>query len=167
MGSGLMMEALRTLALRNDGRTIPLVNGVILISPDIDVDVFRQQAHDIGKLPQPFVIFGSDRDKILRISAAITGQSERLGSLSDLSRVADLEVTFLDVRAFSKGAGHFVIGESPALIALLGQIGDIEGALEDDRQKQLGLLPGLVLTVQNATQVILSPLAAVDAEIRQ
>ncbi len=167
MGSGLMMEALRTVALRNDRRTLRLVGGVILISPDIDVDVFREEAHSIKDLPQPFLIFGSDHDKFLRLSAALTGNSERLGSLTDMSRVADLKVTFMDVSAFSQGAGHFVVGESPALISLLGQIGAIQGAFEADRRRQIGLLPGIVLTVQNATQIILSPLVAVDAGLRR
>lgn len=167
MGSGLMMEALRTAALRQDRRTLGLVGGVILISPDLDVDVFREEARTIGKLPQPFVIFGSDHDRVLRLSAALTGQQQRLGSLSDMQRLADLQVTFLDVREFSQGAGHFVIGDSPALIALLNQVESIQGAFESDRRLRLGLLPGAVLTVQNATQVILRPFSAVDAAMRR
>jgi esterase/lipase superfamily enzyme len=163
MGSGLMMEALRTAALRGDRSSLGLIGGVILISPDIDIDVFREEARSIGTLPQPFVIFGSDHDRFLRLSAALTGQTERLGSLSDVSRVADLKVTFFDVRAFAKGAGHFVVGESPALISLLNRITDIQGAFEADSRARLGLLPGLVLTVQNATQIILRPLTTADA----
>ncbi len=167
MGSGVLMEALRTVALRADRRELGLVGGVILISPDIDVDVFREEAHAIKDLPQPFVIFGSDRDRILQLSAALTGNSERLGALTDMSRVADLKVTFMDVGAFSEGAGHFTVGESPALISLLGQIASIQGAFEADRRRQLGVLPGIVMTVQNATQVILSPLVAVDTGLRR
>ena len=161
MGSGLTMEALRSAAIRGDRQTLNGLGGVILISPDIDVDVFREQARAVGTLPQPFVIFGSDRDKFLRLSAAMTGQEERLGSLSDVSRVADLKVTFLDVGEFAKGAGHFVLGDSPALILLLGRIADIQGAFENDRRVRLGLLPGIVLTVQNATQIVLRPIGQV------
>ena len=161
MGAGLTMEALRSAAIRGDKRTLGLIGGVILISPDIDVDVFREQARAIGKLPQPFVIFGSDRDKYLRLSAAMTGQEARLGSLTDVSRVADLKVTFLDVGQFVKGTGHFVVGDSAALITLLDRIADVQGAFEKDRRARLGLLPGVVLTVQNATQIVLSPLASV------
>jgi esterase/lipase superfamily enzyme len=128
MGAGLTMEALRTAALRQDGRTLGLIGGVILISPDIDIDVFREQAHAIGTLPQPFVIFGSGRDKALLLSAALTGQADRLGSLGDLSRVSDLKVTYLDVSEFVQGAGHFVVGDSPAMIALMNRIVDILGA---------------------------------------
>ena len=161
MGANLTMEALRQAAIRGDRATLNAVGGVILISPDIDVDVFRAQARVVGKLPQPFVIFGSDRDRFLRLSAQLTGQAERLGSLSDVSKVADLEVTLLDVSQFSEGAGHFTLGDSPALILLLDRIGDLEGAFEKDRIARVGLVSGVVLTVQNATQVILRPVVGV------
>ena len=165
MGGGLTMEALRTAAVRGDRRTLDRLGGVMLISPDIDVDVFREQASAIGDLPQPFVIFGTDRDKVLRLSAALTGQEERLGSLSDVSRLTDLAVTFLDVGEFATGAGHFVMGDSPALISLMGRIADIQDAFEADRQTRLGLLPGVVLTVQNATQIVLRPIGQVASGI--
>jgi esterase/lipase superfamily enzyme len=164
MGAALTMEALRQTAIRGDKKTLDLIGGVVLISPDIDVDVFKRSAHSIGKLPQPFLIFGSDRDKALRFSAMLSGQSDRLGSLKDISRVADLDVTFLDVGEFSKGMGHFTVGDSASLISLLSGIQDVEGAFEADRKARVGLLPGVVLTVQNATQVILKPVATVAAD---
>lgn len=167
MGAGLTMEALRTVALRQDRRTMGLIGGVILISPDIDIDVFREEARSIGTLPQPFVIFGSGRDKVLLLSAALTGQADRLGSLSDLSRVADLKVTYLDVSQFSQGAGHFVVGDSPAMIALMNRIVDIQGAFEYDRRANIGLLPGLVLTARNATGIILLPLSEGETHQRR
>lgn len=165
MGSALTMEALRTAALRGDRRALDHLAGVVLISPDIDVDVFREQARTIGRLPQPFIIFGSDRDRILRISAGLTGQRERLGSLTDVSRVADLKVTFLDVGAFATGDSHFLVANSPALILLLSRIADIEGAFEADRAARVGLLPAVVMTVQNATQIVLRPVTAVGNEL--
>ena len=165
MGASLTMEALRQASIRGDTKTLNLIGGVILISPDIDVDVFKRSAHAMGKLPQPFLIFGSDRDRALRFSAMLSGQSERLGSLNDISKVADLDVTYLDVGEFSKGMGHFTIGDSAALISLLSGIQDVEGAFESDRQARVGLLPGVVLTVQNATRVVLQPVATVASEI--
>lgn len=160
MGSFLTMEALRSMALR-DGRIVPQVRGVVLISPDIDVEVFRMQAKDIGTLPQPFLIFGSDRDRVLRLSALITGQKGRLGSLESIDQVADLDVTYLDVGAFSSGAGHFVAGTSPALIQLLGRIGEVDQAFGGDAAGRAGLLPGLILTTRSATRIILSPVAEI------
>lgn len=167
MGAGLAMEAMRQMAIRGDQQTLDRLAGVILISPDIDVDVFRSQARAMARLPQPFLIFGSNRDKMLGLSARLTGQGERLGSLSDVSRVADLKVTFLEVGEFSTGAGHFTVGNSPALIKLLESIGLIDRAFENDRVSRIGLVSGAVLTVQNATQIILRPVAEIAASVNQ
>lgn len=167
MGSNLAMEALRQSAIRGNRKVLDRLAGVILISPDIDVELFRSQAHAMGNLPQPFLIVGSDHDKMLSLSARLTGQTERLGSLPDVSKVADLNVTFLDVGEFTQGMGHFVLGDSPALIKLLDSVGQIEGAFEDDRAKRVGLVPGVVMTVQNATQIVLRPVAEIASEVNQ
>ena len=162
MGASLLMESLRQIAIRGDRQTLSRIGGVILISPDIDVDVFRSQAGAMGALPQPFLIFGSDRDRLLTLSARLTGEPERLGNLTDISALADLQVTYLQSGAFSEGTGHFDLGNSPALIGLIDRIGDIDTALERDRRGRTGLLPGIVLTVRNATEIILSPVTAIS-----
>jgi esterase/lipase superfamily enzyme len=167
MGSALLMESMRQIAIRGDQSSLDRIGGVLLISPDIDVDVFRTQALAIGKLPEPFLIFGSDRDQYLNVSARITGEPERLGNLSDVRRLADLEVTYLDVAAYNEGLGHFNLGNSPALISLMGRIGDVDAALARDRRGRTGLLPGVVLTVRNATEIILAPVAVVEQELRR
>jgi esterase/lipase superfamily enzyme len=167
MGATLTMEALRQIALRGDGGVQRRVGGVLLISPDIDVDVFRLQAREIGTLPQPFVIFGSKRDRALNLSARITGQPERLGNLTDISRLADLTVTYLDTAAYSQGDGHFNLGNSPALLSLIGRISDVNAAFDADRTGRTGLLPGVVLTVQNATEIILSPVTVIADELAE
>ncbi|WP_435257083.1 alpha/beta hydrolase [Thioclava sp. FR2] len=161
MGSALTMETLRQVAIRGDKDVMERIRGVVLISPDIDIDVFRAQAHAIPKLPQPFVVFTSERDRILRLSARLSGQTDRLGTLTDVTRVADLPITFLDVAAFNRGSGHFNVGNSPALLRLLERIASVDQALIADRAAQTGLLPGVVLTVQNATQIILRPVAEI------
>lgn len=167
MGSGLVMEALRQIAIRGDTQTLNGIGGVILISPDIDVDVFRSQARAVGVLPQPFLIFGSSRDQLLNLSARLTGEPERLGNLSEIDRLADLNVTYLESGAFSEGAGHFNLGNSPALIGLLDRIGDVDAALERDRRGRTGFLPGIVLTVRNATEIVLAPVTAISQATRR
>ncbi len=164
LGSALTMETLRQIALRGDRRTIDRIAGVMLISPDIDIDVFRAQAQVIGVLPQPFVIFTSRRDGALALSARLTGASDRLGNLRDLSSVADLPVTVVEAGAFRDGDAHFTLGTSPALIRLLANATTIDAALESDRIARIGLLPGAVLTVQNATRIILSPVVSLAQE---
>ena len=117
----------------------------------------------MGTLPQPFLIFGSRRDTILNLSSKIAGQPDRLGNLKDLTPLADLEVTYYDTAAYSEGAGHFNLGTSPALIRLLGGIANIDAAFTAEAARRVGLLPGVVLTVRNATGIILAPVEAVAA----
>lgn len=167
MGSALVMEGLRQIAIRGDSAVLDRIGGVILISPDIDVDVFRAQALAIPNLPQPFIVFSSEQDRILRLSAGLTGQRDRLGTLTDISRVGDLPITFLDTAAFSSGTGHFNLGNSPSLLRLLDGILSVDASLDSDRIRRTGLLPGAVLTVQNATQIILSPVVAIGNELQR
>ena len=153
MGALLTMETLRqSPELKHE------LDGVLLMSPDIDVDVFRAQASKIGTLPQPFLIFVSQKDRALKLSARLTGQKDRLGTLNDPTELSDLKVTILDVTAFSDGGfNHFVTGDSSALIRLFSKIDDLDTAFAQDRSSRPGLLPGTALRVQNATQIILQP----------
>jgi esterase/lipase superfamily enzyme len=158
MGGALVMETLRQMAIRGRAPVDRRIGGVILMSPDLDVDVFHAQASAIGRLPQPFVIFTSRKDRALALSARLTGmRRDRLGNLRDVTEVADLAVTVVDVAAFSTGDGHLNVARSPALIRILGRIGDIDAAFGTDRSGKAGLIPGLALTVQNATTIILAP----------
>lgn len=158
MGSHLVMEAMRQLALTNDP-ALQAIGGVFLLSPDIDVELFRQQVAAIGTLPQPFMIVTSQRDRVLTLSARLTGETARLGNLPNAEPLAGLGVTLLDVSAFSEGVGHFTVGSSPALIGLLGQMQLVNAAFSAGVSGSLPLLPATVLTLQNTTQVILQPLA--------
>ncbi len=67
----------------------------------------------------------------------------------------------MDVTDFATGSGHFTPGESPALISLLQNAGNLEAAFEGDSAGRTGLLPGTVLTVQDATEIILSPITSI------
>lgn len=161
MGGALTMESLRQSVIRGDNLVMNHLGGVILLSPDLDVDLFREQARVMGKLPQPFLIFGSRRDTVLNLSARIAGAPDRLGNLTDLTPIADLEVTYLDTAAFNVDGGHFNVGKSPALIQLLGGIANIDAAFRAEASARVGLLPGVVLTLRNATGIILAPVEAV------
>lgn len=165
MGSMVTMETLRQIAIRGDTALLDRIDGVVLISPDIDVDVFRMQALAIDSLPDPFVIFGSPRDPMLRLSSLITGQTEgRLGALDSLEKLSDLDVTYLDVGAFRDGTGHFTAGTSAGLISIIGRISDVDAAFGTDRAVRTGLLPGVVLTVRRATRIILEPVGQIAGQ---
>lgn len=161
MGAFLTMEGLRQMVLKDGPKALDHIKGVVLISPDLDLDVFRSQAKDIGKLPEPFVIFGSSKDRILNISARLSGTGERLGSMGSVAQIADLNVIYLDTAAYTTGTGHLNLGENPALLKLFGGLVGIADAFTADARGRVGLLPGLVLTVRNATEIVLAPVGAI------
>lgn len=163
LGSLVLMETLRQAEIGGDLHLRRKVGGVILVSPDLDIDLFRSEAQRIGPLPQPFVIFTSRKDRALSLSARLTGRNQsRLGNLDSAQKLADLNVTVLDTTAYTEGAGHFNVGDSPVLLALFSQIGSVDRALALETRGRTGFLPGVVLTFQNATEIILSPVAAIS-----
>lgn len=160
MGAHLTMEVLRQLAISHDP-ALRAIGGVILISPDVDVELFRQQVAQIGRLPEPFLIVTSQRDRILTLSASLTGERARLGNMPNAEPVAGLGVTVVDVSAFGRGVGHFTVGSSPALIGLLDQMNAVNAALGTENAGTVPLLPATILTLQNTTEIVLRPLTEV------
>lgn len=151
MGADLLMEVLRQEAIRGDTRLRAHLAGVVMISPDIDVDVFRAQAKAIGQLPEPFVILGSELDMMLSLSAGLNGQHQRLGNLAGIGQLADLKLTYLDVTAFVTGSGHSPLTRSPDLIELLSGIGDLDTAFSSSGR----IGKRSAVKVKNATRIVL------------
>ncbi len=121
MGSQLVMETLRQMSISGRSALLTRISGVALISPDIDEDVFLQQAKRIRPFPQPFTLLVSRRDRILDISAFLTGKPTRLGSIRDGDRLEGLPVTIIDLSDIEGGdpTGHHTAFTAPAAIALL------------------------------------------------
>ncbi len=133
LGAFLVIETLRQISHKRQGRMRDKLAGVILISPDIDAELFRQQVRDAAPLPQPFVVFSSPKDNALRLSGLLTGKP-RLGSLTGTPQLADLGITFIDVSAISDaGSGHLVPATSPTVLNLIRGMGQtIEAVAGDD-----------------------------------
>lgn len=130
VGSHLTMEVLRQAALKGDKRLLSRISGVVLMSPDIDPDLFQRQAEAIGKLPQPFLIFTSRQDKALGLSALLSGRKPRLGVIDGPDKVEGLDIKVVDFSDVADGSGfnHFVPATSPAAVRLLkGLIARAEG----------------------------------------
>ncbi|KNG94000.1 alpha/beta hydrolase [Pseudaestuariivita atlantica] len=142
LGGFLTMEALRGLAKKGDRRTLSRINGVVLMSPDIDPDVFRRQAEAIGTLPQPFFLFVGQRDRALRLSSFLRGSKPQLGLIDSAEAVAGLPVTVIDFTNLSEGEDfdHFVPITSPSAIRQLRGLFDLleQGNAGFDRFVQLG-----------------------------
>ena len=141
MGGYLTMEALRQMALKGDRHLMDAISAVVLMSPDIDPDVFRHQAETIGKLPQPFLIMTSRKDKVLNVAEFLTGRKPRLGRIEDQDSVAGLGVTVVDMTDLDDGSagGHMVAASSGIAITLL------RGMDEQLRKGRTGQLSDFVL----------------------
>jgi esterase/lipase superfamily enzyme len=154
MGSYLTMETLRQMAIRDQSSLARQVDAVVLLSPDIDVDVFVGQARAIDTLPDPFLIFTAQDDRALGLSARLAQDGVRLGNLTDPTPLGDLNVTLIDITNFTEGGGHFAAATSPELVQLLNRVRDMNAFYTFDDRARVGLVEGAVLTVQNAVQVI-------------
>jgi esterase/lipase superfamily enzyme len=160
MGTYLTVETLRQLSMLKVRKVQNKLGPVILMSPDIDVDVFKSQVQRIDPMPKPFIIFTSSKDKALRLSALLTGQKERLGSLSELSEIGDDKITVVDVSKFSGGdkLDHFAVATSPTLITLINGILANGGGAFLEPSPDINPITAPVHIIQNVTSIILSPL---------
>ncbi len=156
MGAFLSMEVLRQIDLKEPGWAARSLSGVVLISPDIDIDVFRSQAKQIKPLPNPFIIFTSTDDRALRLAARFSGQPARLGNLSQIGEISDLPVTVIDVTAYSQDSqtGHFVAGSSPTLLSMLRSLDSLDQDFLRGESGMSGVLPGFTSSQSSATQII-------------
>ncbi|MEM6373968.1 MAG: alpha/beta hydrolase, partial [Pseudomonadota bacterium] len=134
----------RQLEIAQPGWVGQNIRGVILLSPDLNVDVFRSQFLQIRDVPDPFVVIVSRKDAVLRLSSRLRGQPFQLGNISNTDEVADLPITIVDVSDFSdrKSGNHFVAGGSPALIQLLRRSSDLDRDFLRGNTGAVVVLPG-------------------------
>jgi esterase/lipase superfamily enzyme len=114
MGNWLAMETLRQAKLRERSPFVAKLNQVVLLAPDIDVDVFRTQLDAIGKLKHPIIVAISRDDLALAASQRIAGDVPRVGNvLIDNPRAqAAIERYGLDVVDLSQVNSSDYLGHS-------------------------------------------------------
>ena len=151
MGGLLLMETLRQIEIERPGWTARHIGGVVLVAPDVDVEVFRRQVDRFADLPQPFILFVSGRDPALSLSAFLRGTPEdkRLGNLDNTDKLADLPITVIDATPYAADAAspHMVPATSPTLIALLRDVASTSAIL--DAEGQTGALLGALPILQS------------------
>ncbi|MEO1797384.1 MAG: alpha/beta hydrolase [Pseudomonadota bacterium] len=119
MGTQLVVETLRQLSITGRQDVLSRIGGVILISPDIDLDLFEAQHERIDPLPNPFVVMTSESDYALRFSSLLTAQPERLGSARDRDRLAKLDLLVLDLSGLPNARNHFLAATSAVVIDIV------------------------------------------------
>jgi len=123
MGNLLIMETLRQIELSGNFDMKKKVGGLIMVSPDIDGELFYTQATRLRHIPQPAIILAARQDKALRLSALLTGRTNRLGSQTDRSAVRDLPITVIDATDLGgRGRNHDIALTSPAAISILKKL---------------------------------------------
>ncbi|MDB5545418.1 MAG: uncharacterized protein JWO64_2567 [Hyphomicrobiales bacterium] len=124
MGSWLAMEALRENSIAGSRNLGGRLGDVMLASPDIDINVFRQQMSRIQGANVS--IFVSTNDRALNLSSRLAGASPRLGSMDptkqrDREVLAQLGVKVYDLSSSSSGIiGHSLYGDVPAVVRTIG-----------------------------------------------
>lgn len=125
MGSWLAVEALRGIAMRDNGIS-PKIRNVVLASPDIDVDVFRRQLIEMGSKRPHFTIFASRGDRALAVSKWISGDVDRVGAADVRPYASELKalgITVIDTTGVKAGdpLAHNTFADSPEMVQLLGK----------------------------------------------
>jgi esterase/lipase superfamily enzyme len=177
MGNWLALEALRQMAIRN-GRLPSKFENVMLASPDVDVDVFRQQIVDMGKQHPKFTLFVSRDDRALAVSRRVWGDVARLGAIDPEAspfkkELADSQITVIDLTKVKAGdkLNHGKFAESPEVVQLIGaRISDGQ-TLTDSKvglgDKILAATTSTAVAAGGAAGLILAaPIAVVDADTR-
>jgi esterase/lipase superfamily enzyme len=77
----LLLDALRSRSMRT-GKIGAKVKNVVLVAPDVDVDIFREQMQQMGNARPRFSLFLSQDDNALKISKSIWGGATRLGDVN-------------------------------------------------------------------------------------
>jgi esterase/lipase superfamily enzyme len=109
MGNWITLETLRTMSLRN-GKIGAKIKNVMLVAPDVDVDVFRTQIARMGKTRPRFALFVSQDDSALAFSQTLWGGVPRLGEIDPASEPYRSELQRDGVMVFDltklKGPAH-------------------------------------------------------------
>jgi len=160
MGTLLVMDTLRGMAREGHDGVFAKLNAVVLIEADLDVELFRTQAPPVLARGVPIFALVSDKDRALKVSAALRGTGDRLGSVQSAAELGGLDVTVIDLTEVrsTDWLGHLKEAESPALIAFL------DGLAQRGVDTFGGVLRGPMAEgglslIQQGTQIVVAPLA--------
>ncbi|MEO1678739.1 MAG: alpha/beta hydrolase [Pseudomonadota bacterium] len=122
MGGFLTMEGLVDAVQEgeldfNDGS----LEGIVLASPDIDLDLFRSQIQQLEPLKDDIYVLLSEEDYALNVSRWIAGGVPRVGA-ANADEIARLGVNAIDLTAIkdSRTDSHNKFVGSPAIVQLIG-----------------------------------------------
>jgi esterase/lipase superfamily enzyme len=159
MGCFLVLESLRIMALRENETFLRRLHAVVMLAPDIDVDIFCARMHEVGPRGIPVYIFASANDQALEASARLHGQRRRVGMITDPAVLADFPVTLIDVTAVkgSDAFGHSTVQTSPVMRALFSGLEDLGPQTIADAVAGRSVVEASIDAVGYATSIALRP----------
>lgn len=117
LGCLLTLEALVRMRLQD--RAVVL-DGLVLLQPDIAPDVFTAQVHDISPLPKTALLVVSRDDPALRISALVSQSRNRVGATGNTVPYERLGFRVVDLTGVGDAANpHLVALTSPTVLDFL------------------------------------------------
>ena len=161
MGGFLLMDTLWVMAQAGYDDVFRKLTAVVLISPDIEIDLFRKEAPALLARGVPIYVMVSSKDRALRLSAVLRGESERLGSIKSADELGGLDVTVIDLSNVKStdDIGHFKEATSPAVIAWAKAL-QASGTWIFDQGKRPGLLERSAALSEVGAEIVVAPLAA-------
>jgi esterase/lipase superfamily enzyme len=147
MGTFVAMDTMRELAQQNRTPVLGKVRAVVLISADLDIDVFRKQATPVLAQGVPIVLLTTNDDLALSLSAKLRRQGDRVGDIKSMSELGGLQVAVFDLTDVQSGdpLKHFKIGSSPEILRFLKTLNEKgQGVISDEAT-------GRVITIDAAT----------------
>lgn len=141
MGAFLTMETLRQMSMTGQDITQDLA-ALVLVSPDIRIDVFQSQVARMAHLPEITFVILSQRDRALRLSSRLAGGKPRLGSAADIEVLSDMDLLVVDLSDLpdSGGSDHLAMATSPAAVAFIRGLDRQNPVLRDRRGSGLLVL---------------------------
>jgi len=125
MGCSPTLEALRSKATHAGGIGDKIKN-VLLVAPDVDVNVFRTQMRQMGSARPRFALFMSQDDHVLKLAKTIGGGATRLGDVDPDQEPYKTDFQREDIMVFDltglRGRAHSRAFEDPtSVMAMIEQ----------------------------------------------
>lgn len=141
MGALLAMKTLRQSVIGGNPLADRLAS-LVLISPDIGIEVFISQASLIQSLPEQVIIIVSQEDRLLRWSQRLAGGKPRLGEGKDVEHLENMKIVVVDLSEANDGdpGGHLTAMSSPTAISFLRALLDNETMLSEQSGSRFLLL---------------------------
>jgi esterase/lipase superfamily enzyme len=119
MGCSPTLEALRSKAVHT-GKIGDKIKNILLVAPDVDVDVFRTKMQQMGSGRPRFALFMSQDDGALKLSKTLLGGATRLGDADPAQEPYKTDFRRENIMVFDltgmRGGAHSRAFEDPSSV---------------------------------------------------